>query len=107
MALSGLAAIGCPVAAGQQGAGSAAVVVQMQGSRMQRVRIALGGVGTKPWRSVEAEKTLEGQDAGEASFNSAADAALRDAKPLRDNAFKVELAKRTLKRALKVATQST
>ncbi|MGA7377574.1 MAG: xanthine dehydrogenase family protein subunit M [Candidatus Sulfotelmatobacter sp.] len=86
---------------------SAAVVVQMQSSRMQRVRIALGGVGTKPWRSMEAEKALEGQDANEASFNAAADAALRNAKPLRDNAFKVELAKRTLRRALKVVTQST
>jgi xanthine dehydrogenase YagS FAD-binding subunit len=86
---------------------SAAVVVQMQGRRMQQVRVALGGVGTKPWRSMEAEKALEGQDASEASFNAAADAALRDAKPLRDNAFKVELAKRTLKRALKVVTQST
>jgi xanthine dehydrogenase YagS FAD-binding subunit len=85
---------------------SAAVVAQMQGTRMQRVRIALGGVGTKPWRSMEAEKALEGQDASEASFNAAADAALRDAKPLRDNAFKVEMAKRTLRRALKVATQT-
>ena len=53
------------------------------------------------------KKVLQGEDASEASFNAAADAALRDAKPLRDNAFKVELAKRTLKRALKVVTQST
>jgi xanthine dehydrogenase YagS FAD-binding subunit len=86
---------------------SAAVVVQMQGSKLQRVRIALGGIGTKPWRSIEAEKALEGQDATDATFNSAAEAALRDAKPLRDNAFKVELAKRTLKRALKIAAQTT
>ena len=86
---------------------SAAVVVQMQSGKLQRARIALGGVGTKPWRSIEAEKALEGQDANDATFNSAVDAALRDSKPLRDNAFKVELAKRTLKRALKVATQTT
>ena len=86
---------------------SAAVVAQMQGRRMQRVRIALGGVGTKPWRSIEAEQALEGQDASEANFSAAAEAALRDAKPLHDNAFKVELAKRTLKRALKVVTQSS
>jgi xanthine dehydrogenase YagS FAD-binding subunit len=84
---------------------SAAVVAQMQGSRMQRVRIALGGVGTKPWRSMDAEKVLEGQEASEANFRAAAEAALRDAKPLRDNAFKVELAKRTLQRALKVVTK--
>ncbi len=85
---------------------SAAVVVKMQGSRFQRVRIALGGVGTKPWRSMEAEKVLEGQEANETSFKSAAEAALRDAKPQHDNAFKVELAKRTLQRALKVVTQT-
>ncbi|MGA9393476.1 MAG: xanthine dehydrogenase family protein subunit M [Candidatus Sulfotelmatobacter sp.] len=85
---------------------SAAVVAQMQGTRMQHVRIALGGVGTKPWRSIDAEKVLEGQEASEANFRAAADAALRDAKPLRDNAFKVELAKRTLQRALKVVTKS-
>ncbi len=86
---------------------SAAVVAQMQGSRMTRVRIALGGVGTKPWRSMEAEKALEGQEAGEQTFRSAAEAALRDAKPLRDNAFKVELAKRTLLRALRETTKTS
>jgi xanthine dehydrogenase YagS FAD-binding subunit len=84
---------------------SAAVVVQMQGGKMQRVRIAMGGVGTKPWRSPEAERLLEGKPANEQNFRSAAEAALRGAKPLHDNAFKVELAKRTLTRALKVVTQ--
>jgi xanthine dehydrogenase YagS FAD-binding subunit len=83
---------------------SAAVVAQMQGSRMQRIRIALGGVGTKPWRSTEAEHVLEGRDAAEQQFRSAAEAAMQGAKTLHDNAFKVELAKRTLVRALKVAT---
>src|SRR5437868_4321750 len=86
---------------------SAAVVAQMQGSRMTRVRVALGGVGTKPWRSMEAEKTLEGQDAGEQTFRAAAEAALHDAKPLRDNAFKIELAKRTLVRALRETTTTS
>ncbi len=85
---------------------SAAVVAQMQGKNLQRVRIALGGVGTKPWRSKEAEQALEGREASEANFRSAAEAALRGAKPLHDNAFKVELAKRTLTRALKVVTQA-
>ena len=84
---------------------SAAVVAQLQGQSLQRIRIALGGVGTKPWRSKEAEQALEGKEANEANFRAAAEAALRDAKPLHDNAFKVELAKRTLMRALKVATQ--
>ncbi len=75
---------------------SAAVVAQMQGQNLQRVSIALGGVGTKPWRSEEAEQALEGREASEANFRTAAEAALRGAKPLHDNAFKVELARRTL-----------
>ena len=85
---------------------SAAVVAQMQGQRMQRIRVALGGIGTRPWRSLEAEQALEGRDANEQHFRAAAEAALRDAKPLHDNAFKVELAKRTLVRTLKVVTQA-
>jgi xanthine dehydrogenase YagS FAD-binding subunit len=85
---------------------SAAVVAQMQGKRVQRIRIALGGVGTKPWRSTEAENVLEGHDASEQNFRAAAEAALRDAKPMHDNAFKVVLAKRTLVRALTVATST-
>jgi len=84
---------------------SAAVVVQMQGQRMQRMRVALGGIGTKPWRSLEAEQVLEGRDANTQHFRAAAEAALRDAKPLHDNAFKVELAKRTLMRTLQVVTR--
>jgi xanthine dehydrogenase YagS FAD-binding subunit len=70
-------------------------------------RIALGGVGTKPWRSHDGERTLEGKPPNEKNFRAAAEAALRGAKPLHDNAFKVELAKRTLIRALKVATSNT
>jgi len=85
---------------------SAAVVAQMQGQRMQRMRVALGGIGTKPWRSLEAEQVLEGRDANEQHFRAAAEAALRDAKPLHDNVFKVELAKRTLVRTLQVVTQA-
>lgn len=85
---------------------SAAVVAQMQGRTLQRIRIALGGVGTKPWRSKEAEQVLEGREASESNFRAAAEAALQGAKPLHDNAFKVELAKRTLTRALKVVTQA-
>ena len=85
---------------------SAAVVAQMQGQRVQRIRVALGGIGTKPWRSLEAEQVLEGRDANEQHFRAAAEAALRDARPLHDNAFKVELAKRTLVRTLKIVTQA-
>ena len=85
---------------------SAAVVAQMQGQRMQRIRVALGGIGTKPWRSLEAEQVLEGRAANEQNFRAAAEAALRDAQPLHDNAFKVELAKRALVRTLKIVTQA-
>jgi xanthine dehydrogenase YagS FAD-binding subunit len=85
---------------------SAAVVAQMQGQRIQRIRVALGGIGTRPWRSLEAEQALAGRDAHEQHFRAAAEAALRDARPLHDNAFKVDLAKRTLVRTLQVVTQA-
>jgi xanthine dehydrogenase YagS FAD-binding subunit len=64
----------------------------------------MGGVGTKPWRSHEAEAALIGRPANAASFRAAAEAALAAAHPRTDNAFKVELAKRCLVRCLKLAT---
>jgi len=63
-------------------------------------------VGTKPWRSTDAENELKDQPATEAVFRKAAEAALRGAKPQSQNGFKVELAKRCLVHALKLATQS-
>jgi xanthine dehydrogenase YagS FAD-binding subunit len=69
-----------------------------------RARIALGGVGTKPWRSPEAEAALAGQAVDPANFRQAAEAALRDAKPQSENGFKIELAKRCLRHALQMAT---
>jgi xanthine dehydrogenase YagS FAD-binding subunit len=85
---------------------SAAVVANVQGGSFHHIRIALGGVGTKPWRSVEAERELQGKQASDANFRAAAEAALRGAKPMHDNAFKVELAKRTLVRTLKTVTKA-
>jgi xanthine dehydrogenase YagS FAD-binding subunit len=85
---------------------SAAVVVSVADGKVARARVALGGVGTKPWRSTEAESLLTGQPVGDPAFRKAADAALRDAKPQSQNGFKVELAKRCLVYALKQATQS-
>src|SRR6266850_3823652 len=85
---------------------SAAVVVTVANGTITRARIALGGVGTKPWRSTEAEGELTNQPATQAVFQKAADAALRGAKPQSQNGFKVELAKRCLVHALKLATQS-
>ena len=84
---------------------SAAVVVTVADGKVTRARVALGGVGTKPWRSTEAERELTGQPATEAVFRKAAEAALRDAKPQSQNGFKVELAKRCLVHALKLVTQ--
>lgn len=84
---------------------SAAVVVTVADAKITRARIALGGVGTKPWRSPEAEGELTGQAATEAVFRKAAEAALRGAKPQSENGFKVELAKRCLVHALKLASR--
>jgi xanthine dehydrogenase YagS FAD-binding subunit len=83
---------------------SAAVVAKVEGRHIRYVRVAMGGVGTKPWRSHEAEAALMGKPADAATFRKAAEAALAAAKPRTDNAFKVELAKRCLIRTLKTAT---
>jgi xanthine dehydrogenase YagS FAD-binding subunit len=85
---------------------SAAIVITINGGKIQRARVALGGVGTKPWRSIEAERALEGHAADAAVFRRAAEAALKEAKPASENAFKVELSKRCLVRALTLATNA-
>jgi xanthine dehydrogenase YagS FAD-binding subunit len=82
---------------------SAAVVISVTGQNINHARIALGGVGTKPWRSPEAEAVLVGQPADKANFRKAAEAAVRDAKPQSENGFKIELAKRCLTHALQTA----
>jgi xanthine dehydrogenase YagS FAD-binding subunit len=85
---------------------SAAVVVTITNGNISRARIALGGVGTKPWRSPEAEAALTGKAASDASFRRAAEAAMHNAKPQSENKFKIELAKRCLKHALQMAAAS-
>jgi xanthine dehydrogenase YagS FAD-binding subunit len=82
---------------------SAAVVIMVAGGNVTQARVVLGGVGTKPWRSPEAETALAGQPADATSFRKAAEAALRDAKPQSENGFKIELAKRCLVHALQMA----
>jgi xanthine dehydrogenase YagS FAD-binding subunit len=79
---------------------SAAVVLKTTNGRIDYVRVALGGVGTIPWRSHEAEKTLQGKMANTSNFRAAAEAALHGAKPQSQNGFKLELAKRCLTHAL-------
>ena len=66
---------------------SAAVVANVQGGSFQHIRIALGGVGTRPWRSLEAERVLQGKAATDANYRAAAEAALAGAKPMHDNAI--------------------
>jgi xanthine dehydrogenase YagS FAD-binding subunit len=82
---------------------SAAVVLTVPAGTIMRARIALGGVGTKPWRSLEAEAALTGKRANDATFREAAEAALHGAKPQSENRFKIELAKRCLTHALRTA----
>ena len=79
---------------------SAAIVLSMSGGRVTHARVALGGVGTIPWRAREAEAVLVGQPATREQFVRAAEAALKDAKPRSENGFKVELAKRCMVHAL-------
>ena len=82
---------------------SAAVIVSTTGGKVDHARIALGGVGAVPWRAHEAEALLQGKPANAANFRLAADAVLKNARPRSENAFKVELSKRCLVRALTMA----
>jgi xanthine dehydrogenase YagS FAD-binding subunit len=86
---------------------SAAVVLDIKGFTIQESRIAMGGVGTRPWRSTAAEKILYGSHPDKETFRRAAEAALSDARSQKYNAFKIELAKRTLVRALTTASELT
>ena len=82
---------------------SAAVVMNAVDGNITYIRIALGGIGTKPWRSPEAEAALTAKPANVANFRQAAEDALRNAKPRSENTFKIELAKRCLAHALQTA----
>lgn len=79
---------------------STAVALEIEGRTIKTARVALGGVGTKPWRAIEAEKALTGAKADSAALTAAADAAMKSAKAYAHNKFKIELAKRTMVRAL-------
>jgi xanthine dehydrogenase YagS FAD-binding subunit len=79
---------------------SAAATLHVEGGKIREARLALGGVGTKPWRALEAERALVGQRPDPGVFARAAEAALAEARPRKHNAFKVELARRTIVRTL-------
>lgn len=83
---------------------SSAVIVQMQGDRITDARIALGGVGTKPWRAHEAEQSLRDQPANDETFRRAAQLALQGATPYRHNAYKIPLAQQAIVRNLQTLT---
>jgi xanthine dehydrogenase YagS FAD-binding subunit len=79
---------------------SAAAALLIEHGTIVRARLALGGVGTVPWRASEAEEILDGASATGRTFRAAAEAALRDPFIVAGTAFKVELAKRTIVRIL-------
>jgi xanthine dehydrogenase YagS FAD-binding subunit len=84
---------------------SVAAALELDGDAIVGVRLALGGVAPKPWRAWRAEEVLRGRPATEASFLEAADVELADARPLAGNAFKVDLARRTLVAVLQQLTE--
>jgi xanthine dehydrogenase YagS FAD-binding subunit len=84
---------------------SVAAALDVKNGKIQQARLALGGVAHKPWRSLEAESFLQGKTAEASAFQQAAEIALREAKPLQHNAFKVDLSKRAIRRALTVSAQ--
>ena len=86
---------------------SVAVGLELDGGNIREARFALGGVAHKPWRKAEAEAALRGKAANEAAFAQAADIVLRDAKGFGHNTFKIDLARRTIVRALSQAARGT
>jgi xanthine dehydrogenase YagS FAD-binding subunit len=79
---------------------SVAAIVAHDNNHVQAARVAFGGLSYKPWRSAEAEASLEGASATRASFDAAGVAALKDARGYGHNDFKIPLARRTLRATL-------
>lgn len=84
---------------------SVAVGLELEGDTIKSVGLALGGVALKPWRSAEAENALKGAAPTAEAFTKAAKLALDGAKPQKDNAFKIELAKQSIVHALTLAAK--
>jgi xanthine dehydrogenase YagS FAD-binding subunit len=80
---------------------SLAAALEVEDGTVKNVRLALGGVAHKPWRAAKAETLLQGAPATPASFQRAADAELESAVGLRDNGFKIELARRVIVHSLR------
>jgi xanthine dehydrogenase YagS FAD-binding subunit len=86
---------------------SVAAGVELEGNTIKSVAFALGGVAHKPWTSAAAERALIGKPATEDTYKAAAAAALEGAHGYKDNAFKIELARRCIVRAFTLAEQGT
>jgi xanthine dehydrogenase YagS FAD-binding subunit len=86
---------------------SAAAALRIENGVIAEARIALGSVAAKPWRARAAEATLMGARAEPAAYQLAAEAALAEAKPSGDNAYKIELARRVVARVLALAAAGT
>ena len=86
---------------------SAAAALRLENGVIAEARVALGGVAMKPWRAAAAEAVLKGARPGPEAFQAAAEAALIEATPSGDNAFKIELARRIVARALAMAAAGT
>lgn len=85
---------------------SVAAALALNEGTIQSARIVLGGVAHKPWRCIDAERILTGKEMSRSLFDQAASAALKDARPLQQNAFKVELARRAIVRSLTLAGEA-
>jgi xanthine dehydrogenase YagS FAD-binding subunit len=86
---------------------SVAAALELEGGTIRQARLALGGVAHKPWRDAAAEAALVGLPANPTIFTHASDLLLNDAKGFAHNTFKIELARRTIVRALTQAAQAT
>jgi xanthine dehydrogenase YagS FAD-binding subunit len=82
---------------------SVAAALDLEGSRIRSARIVLGGVAHKPWRSQDAETALMGREMSAEVFGVAAANALKDVRTYSHNAYKVEMAKQSIIRALSIA----
>jgi xanthine dehydrogenase YagS FAD-binding subunit len=86
---------------------SVAAALELEGDMIQEARLALGGVAHKPWRDPSAEAALRGQAASQPTYTRAAELLLHDAKGFEHNAFKIDLARRAIVRALTQAAAGT
>jgi xanthine dehydrogenase YagS FAD-binding subunit len=86
---------------------SVAAALELDGAAIRQARLALGGVAHKPWRDTAAEAELRGKPANKETFERAANLLLRDAKGFAHNSFKIDLARRSIVRALTQAALGT